>query len=67
MYYLLSGEYPFMSTSSQGMYEKICEGRFNTFSLTWDWISEEAKDLIKKLLEVDPDKRFIASQAFKHQ
>jgi len=49
------------------MYEKICEGRFNTFSLTWDWISEEAKDLIKKLLEVDPDKRFIASQAFKHQ
>merc|ERR1712032_530456 len=32
----------------------------------WDQVSDDAKDLIKKMLVVDPDKRLTASQALRH-
>ena len=33
----------------------LCE--YNTKDDTWDSISEEGKDLIKFMLEIDPDRR----------
>jgi len=32
----------------------------------WDSMSDESKDLIAKLLEVEPEKRIIASQVLEH-
>lgn len=32
----------------------------------WDSVTEEAKDLIKKMLTVDQSKRITASEAIKH-
>jgi serine/threonine protein kinase len=33
---------------------------------SWDYISAEAKDLIEKLLTVDPDERWTAKQCLQH-
>ena len=35
-------------------------------NIQWDSVSEEAKDLIRKLLELDPHKRASARQALQH-
>lgn len=32
----------------------------------WDHISEEAKDIIRNLLQVDPKDRYTAGEALKH-
>lgn len=66
MYFLLSGRVPFNSSSSKELMKKIKIGTFTFESFHWDNVSDEAKDLISKLLVVDPTKRYTASQAFKH-
>jgi len=45
---------------------KIKRGEFKFHSPMWDNVSAEAKDLIKKLLVVDPSQRLTAEQALKH-
>lgn len=45
---------------------KIKRGDFKFHSPMWDHVSPEAKDLIKRLLVVDPDKRLDAAGALKH-
>ena len=41
-------------------------GEYEFFEEDWEGISPEAKDLISKLLVVDPSKRLKASAALKH-
>ncbi|KAI9916300.1 hypothetical protein PsorP6_018169 [Peronosclerospora sorghi] len=45
---------------------RILKGRFGTRSRAWHSISPSAQDLIRKLLEIDPDKRPSAEQALQH-
>ena len=66
LYLLLSGDYPFDGESRAIVFEKIRSGDFNYDKRTWKVISEEAKDLINKLLEVKPRKRYKASDALNH-
>jgi calcium-dependent protein kinase len=42
---------------------------FNFFFLEpeWDDVSEDAKDLVKRLLAYDPEKRITASDALQHK
>jgi serine/threonine protein kinase len=42
-------------------------GQFEFHSPYWDNISNEAKDLIRRLLVVQPEKRLSAKQALKHE
>ncbi|KAI8505277.1 Checkpoint kinase 2 [Branchiostoma belcheri] len=46
--------------------EQIIRGSYQLHEKYWRGISEDAKDLIKKLLTVDPKKRFTVTQALNH-
>lgn len=67
IYRMLSGEYPF-NTSVGGekeLFNTIQKGKFN-FTENWDHISEEAKDLVLHLLDLDPDRRLSMSDVNDH-
>ena len=42
---------------------KITTGSYSFDNAVWEEISDEAKDLIKQTLEIDPDARITAEQA----
>lgn len=66
IYRMLSGEYPFNSMGGETeLFKTIMQGKF-TFSENWDHISEEAKDLVYNLLDLDPDNRFTMSEIKEH-
>ena len=66
MYILLTGLPPFNGDSDEEIVTKIKNGRFNMEKYPWPIISSQAKDLIKKLLEFDPNKRVTAEEALNH-
>merc|ERR1712216_730821 len=66
LYILLCGFPPFYEEDLPALFEQIIEGRYDFPSPWWDQISENAKDLVKKLLTVDPKKRFTAEQTLQH-
>eukprot|EP00727_Mastigamoeba_balamuthi_P009641 m51a1_g53 putative camk cdpk protein kinase (453) ;mRNA; f:172533-174210 len=64
---MLSGSDPFTdSTSDADLQRKIQRGQFEFTSPRWNIISEEAKDLISRLLVVDPERRMTATEALCH-
>jgi tRNA A-37 threonylcarbamoyl transferase component Bud32 len=67
-YIMLCGFPPFSSASKnqKDLFRKIKLGRFSFPSPYWDGISEEAKDLIRNLLKVDPKERYTAEQLLAH-
>ncbi|TRY73052.1 hypothetical protein TCAL_03371 [Tigriopus californicus] len=66
MYTLLCGCPPFWHRRQILMIRLICEGRYSFSSPEWDNITDEAKDLISKLLVVNPNNRLTISQALNH-
>ena len=66
MYFLISGELPFFSDEEYLVRKKIIEGDFNLEDEFFSNVSEEAKDLIRRLLEKDPEKRISAFEALEH-
>lgn len=66
LYMLLSGQAPFSSPSHPRLLRNIVAGRFSFEGTAWKRISPEAKDLIAKLLVVDPHQRLTASAALVH-
>jgi len=65
-YILLCGYPPFYSEDDDEVFDQILEGKFEFPSPHWDLVSASAKDLIKKLLVLDPAKRLTAPDALKH-
>lgn len=63
----LCGYPPFYNENDAILFETIMSGQFEFHSPYWDSISNEAKDLIRRLLVVHPDKRLSAKQALKHE
>lgn len=57
LYILLSGEPPFFDEDNFELFEKIKKGSYEMNQPIWNEVTEEAKDLIKKLLLVEPSKR----------
>ena len=53
LYLMLCGNLPFYHDDNQILYEKILAGKYDTPS----HLSEDVKDLLSKILEVDPKKR----------
>jgi len=66
MYTLLCGYAPFYHRKQIYMLRLITEGSYQFRSPEWDEISSSAKDLIEKLLVVDPKKRYTAAEALSH-
>ncbi|KAG1672666.1 Phosphorylase b kinase gamma catalytic chain, skeletal muscle/heart isoform [Nymphon striatum] len=66
MYTLLVGCPPFWHRRQVIMMRNIMAGKYQFSSPEWDNITDESKDLISKLLIVEPRKRLTASQALKH-
>ena len=57
MYILLIGMPPFYDSDRNKMYKQIKQGLYEFDQPEWESISDEAKDLITRLLVVDPKMR----------
>ena len=60
MYVLLCGYPPFQGANENDIIENILKGAYEFIEEDWEMVSEEAKDLIKKMLEYEPEKRISA-------
>ncbi|KAG8459848.1 hypothetical protein KFE25_014411 [Diacronema lutheri] len=66
LYILLCGFPPFYEEELPRLFATIMAGRYDFPSPWWDTVSADAKDLVNKLLVVDPKKRLTAEQVLKH-
>ncbi|OMJ83887.1 hypothetical protein SteCoe_15116 [Stentor coeruleus] len=64
MYILLTGKLPFMAKSKKAAIGLIIKGEFNINSPEWINLSNDAKSLIKRFLELNPSKRISADEAY---
>ncbi|XP_039257436.2 calcium/calmodulin-dependent protein kinase type IV-like [Styela clava] len=66
-YILLCGYEPFYDErGDKAMFRKVLKGEFEFDSPNWDEISGNAKDLIRRLIVLEPSERLTARQALKH-
>ena len=66
LYILLCGRPPFHSKSNREVLERTCRGQYTMNGPQWSDVSEEAKDLVRRMLVVDPSKRITAGDILKH-
>ncbi|KAL5139509.1 Calcium-dependent protein kinase 11 [Glycine soja] len=66
LYILLRGHPPFWAKSESAIFQEILHGEIDFVSDPWPSISESAKDLIKKMLDKDPEKRISAHEVLCH-
>jgi len=66
MYVLLCGYPPFLADTDPQVLALVRKGHFSFPSEDWSQVSGDAKDLIKKLLEMKPSERYTAEQALGH-
>ncbi|CAB3364421.1 Hypothetical predicted protein [Cloeon dipterum] len=66
MYTLLVGCPPFWHRKQMVMLRNIMEGKYSLTTPEWEDITDAPKDLIRKLLVVDPKKRLTVSEALEH-
>ncbi|XP_005089392.1 calcium/calmodulin-dependent protein kinase type IV [Aplysia californica] len=65
-YILLCGYEPFFAENDNQMFKMILKADYKFDSPWWDDVSENAKDLVRKLLVLDPKKRLTPDAALKH-
>ncbi|XP_046357232.1 calcium/calmodulin-dependent protein kinase type IV-like [Haliotis rufescens] len=65
-YILLCGYEPFSADTDRQMYKRIIKADYKFDCPWWDEVSENAKDLVRKMLHLDPKKRVTAAEALKH-
>jgi len=63
LYILLAGYPPFNGNNQRELFRLIKKGRYVFHEQYWGSISDDAKDLVSKLLVVDPKDRLTASEA----
>ena len=65
LYILLCGYPPFDGETEKDIYKSILNKKYSFPEAEWSSVSEEAKDLIKKMI-CEPDKRFNAENVLNH-
>lgn len=65
-YILLCGYPPFYGDTDPEIFASVRAGRYDFDSPEWTNVSNEAKDLITRLLLLDPSKRLTADEALRH-
>lgn len=63
LYILLSGKPPFMSKNRKDLIQKVKKFHLTFSDQVWAYISDNAKDLITKMLDFNPELRISASEA----
>ena len=63
LYILLCGSPPFYGKNEKEIFRKILDGNFTFRHKIWNKVSNEAKNLVLKLLQVNPTKRISAKEA----
>ncbi|GBG33915.1 Protein kinase, putative [Hondaea fermentalgiana] len=69
LFVVLGAYHPFDpdgDASDAQLWSNICKGEFDFDDPAWDHISMQAKDLIKRLIVVDPSKRYDTDQLLNH-
>lgn len=67
MYILLCGYPPFNGSNDEQIIKKVKEGKYRTDEEEWHNISEEAIDILNKLLQYNPNNRISAAEALQHK
>lgn len=65
LYLFLSGKHPFTGSSSNQVFDAILNQDLSFRDRIWSAVSDNAKDLISKMLTKDPDYRITAAEALK--
>ena len=55
-----------MNDTPSEILERVGEGRFSLSGGNWNCVSDLAKDLVRRMLHVDPSKRLPAKQILVH-
>ncbi|XP_016464261.2 calcium-dependent protein kinase 17-like isoform X2 [Nicotiana tabacum] len=66
LYILLCGVPPFWAENENGIFNAILRGHIDFSSDPWPSISGGAKDLVRKMLTIDPKQRLTAMQVLNH-
>ncbi|KAI9254550.1 kinase-like domain-containing protein [Phascolomyces articulosus] len=66
LYTMLCGFPPFYDESIHALTDKVANGQYAFLSPWWDPVSDAAKDLITRLLCVDPNERYTIDQFLQH-
>ena len=66
LYILLCGYPPFNGACDKHIIQAVLKGEFTLDEPEWHSVSDNAKDLVSKLLTYDPDKRIPALEALNH-
>merc|ERR1712194_344163 len=67
MYVMLCGYPPFYGETDAEVLSKVRMGNFSFNAADWKNISEDAKNLIRMLLKMNPRDRYTAEQALNHE
>ena len=65
-YMIMVAQFPFEARNQEDLLDNISQARYNTLSDNWRAVPDLARDFIRKLLVVDPEKRMTAEQACNH-
>ena len=66
LYILLGGYPPFIENNQRELFRKIRKGEYEFHPEYWSNVSQEAKELISRLLTIDPNSRLSAKHALRH-
>lgn len=66
MYKLLSTRFPFEGEDEVTLRQKLTVGEFDLTSSEWSSVKPDLKDLLKGMLQTNPDKRLTADEAVNH-
>ena len=67
LYTVLSGTLPFYADNPDDFLELVLSSAFSFPDEEWSGMSEEVKDLVRKILVPDPMRRLTAKQVLEHQ
>lgn len=67
LYIMLSGKMPFYGRDDHACLQMISKGKYSLPEREWSKISDDAKSLVKGLLQLDSNKRLTANAALQHK